>query len=278
MGISPRDLRVLVAIWLVAVVVASSDAAEETEPPRLEVGGTVTGTLSEDEPEVRTPGLAHYALGAVQGRAHSLILEEPGTYTIDLNSAYVTTYLVVRDEAGSVVAEGKDGLIPPDSRVVLQGVAAGTYEVIACRVSETAGPFRLSVARGAPAPMHPVTRASRSIEEVRARVRIIEEAEGESSPALVLALQWESSVFQGMGRFAEAAVPTRRALAIAEATEGPESAAAASCMTTLGTLLFRLQSLDEAQAMLERALGITETVHGPESGEPRCRSRSSRGS
>ena len=85
--------------------------------PVLEVGKTVTGEITEDDPVIETEILKKgYTEAPTRGEAYRLNITTSEPHYIDLRSYLFDAYLVLRDEDGTVIAEDDDGLIARGSR------------------------------------------------------------------------------------------------------------------------------------------------------------------
>src|SRR5688572_4310147 len=111
-----RRLALLAALPLALLVHRQAPAADV---PFLAVGDTLAGRLDETSARVDTPTIrATFAESPVVGARFVLEVEAPGLHTLELRSDLFDAYLVLRDEAGAVVAEDDDGAAGVHARLV----------------------------------------------------------------------------------------------------------------------------------------------------------------
>ena len=95
--------------------------ASAQEPPRLIVGESLEGEITDADPAVHTPTLdVRHTTAPTIGKTFLLAVDEPGTYTLELRSYFFDAYLVLRDESGALLAEDDDGLVGTHARIVVE--------------------------------------------------------------------------------------------------------------------------------------------------------------
>ena len=104
-----------------AMLLAWPHPQEAAGPPLLEVGKTIEASIEDSDPRVETPTLrANYTEAPVVGKTYLIEVEEAGAYTIELRSYLFDAYLVLRDEAGEILAEDDDGAVGVHARISLE--------------------------------------------------------------------------------------------------------------------------------------------------------------
>jgi len=245
---------------LVGLLGAPGDA-----PPPLRLGATITGAVEAQDPVVETEALA--AAGATdpaRGPVHPLTVAADGVHTIDLVAHLHDAYLVLRDDAGAVLAEDDDDGIGTHARLVVELEAGRRYRVQAGALRDGAGPYELTLSKGAPRARTRDELAEATVADARRRVQVTSEVRGVRSAEMPEALHALASALYGLGRFAEAEKVWELALAAQEEVAGPDDPQVAELLINLAAVAKRQQHLDGVRELLDRALAIQETALGPD--------------
>ncbi len=247
---------------LVIGLILPQDATQE--PPLLAVGETLEGEIADEDAEVHTPTLDRsYTDAPVVGKSYWIGVESAGPCTIELRSYLFDAYLVLRDEAGGILAEDDDGLLTTDSRIVVE-LAPGAYPVSVCALHGQRGAFELTFHAGRPRELTPRERAAAEHEELQQRLAFIEEARGPEHPDTATSLNNLARLLYDQGDYAGARPLYERTLAIWEKARGPEHPDTARSLSNLASLLSAQGDYAGARPLLERALAIWEKELGPE--------------
>ncbi|MSR46919.1 MAG: tetratricopeptide repeat protein [Planctomycetes bacterium] len=109
----------------------------QDEPEMLKVDSTWDGELSDVEPLQHAPQVdAQTGSRGIAGRAFTLEVAAGVACTIEMWSAVVDTYLIVRDSDGGLIGEDNDGLGGLNAQVVIPSRDQPTRcVVLACRRS-----------------------------------------------------------------------------------------------------------------------------------------------
>ncbi len=248
---------------MLALVLVWTVAQETGDPPFLEIDHTIEASIENSDPHVQTPILANYTDALVVGKSYLIQVDERGTYTIDLRSYFFDTYLVLRDDAGDVMAEDDDGLLSTHSRIVQTLAPEQVYLLEACALHGDRGPFELRLSRGEAPRLSAQERTEAERADRQRGIELIEELKGPESPELAIALNLQGQFLYSQRDFAAARPYLERACAISEKAFGPVHRHTASSLNNLAQVLRNQGDYAAARPLLERALAIGEAL-GPE--------------
>ncbi len=233
------------------------------ETPHLRVGQTLRGEIADSDPVVHTPALDRSMTDApVVGKSYVVRVDEPGTYTIELRSYFFDAYLVLRTEAGEILAEDDDGLLGTHSRIVVE-LTPGMHQVDVCALQGGRGALELKILRGRPAELSPSEQARARRAELQQALAVIEAVRGSEHLDTAVSSNELADLLLGQGDLAAARPYYERALAIREKVLGPEHESLAPVLHNLASCLVDLGESEQAQPLYERALAIAEATLGP---------------
>ena len=253
-------------MFLNLILLAAALLQEPRELPRLEVGTSIEGEITDEAHEVHTPTLdgGNYVGKPTLGSMYRIQVERSGPYYVDLHSHCFDAYMVLRDANETIVAEDDDGLILSHARIVIELEASVEYRLSACALHGSRGPYELILRPGGPPMMAVEERRAAEDADSQAQLELLERMHGPSSLELALALHNASNTLQKSGRFAEADPLCRRALTIRERALGTEHLDVAESVSLLGHLHRAQGRYTEAELLYGRALKIREQALGPE--------------
>ena len=251
-----------------AALLIPAPAPEFQDPdilPILRVGEMAQGEITDGDEVVHTPILdASYPRKPAVSRSFAIQVADSGPYHVDLRSYYFDAYLVLRDEAGELLAEDDDGWIGLHSRVVAELEAGGRYLVQACALSGGRGPFELTLTPERPEQLSLNERARLERADAERRLAVVEAYRGPEHPDTAACLSNLAVLLWQQGSYAAARPINQRALAIHEKTLGPEHPSTATSLANLAVLIHAQGEYNAARPLYERALAIREKVLGPE--------------
>ena len=222
----------------------------------LRPGETITGRLADGDPTVV---LASQPTGGqpVLGVSHPIVIDEAGSYTIELHSFALDSYLVLRDAGGSLLAEDDDGLVGLDARLELNLTPDEQLSVQVCGLRGTRGEYELTLRSGSvPAPSGAALKSA----ELAFWRRHVEVLESQGHAELSVATRRLGQLLRGQGLFPEAQVVLQRLLAQRTAALGTMHPALASTLTDIASVFDKSGDLGAARAHLELALKLRRTV------------------
>ena len=136
---------------MLVTLLALALQAHVQEPPRLVVGEIREDEIKDGDPVVHTAALDRsYSDAPVVGKSYRIQIDSAGPYTIELRSYLFDAYLVLRDEAGDVLAEDDDGAFGNHSRITFEVEPAAVYLVEACALHGQRGALELELLSGTP--------------------------------------------------------------------------------------------------------------------------------
>jgi len=252
-------LRIGLAAALVWAAVAARGAAQQAEAgPLLEPGIPVRGRVTASEPVVTTETISReYAQNPVRAKAFHVRVAEPGAYHVELRSFAFDTYLILRDEDGTVLGEDDDGLYSSHARLAVAELAPGkAYRVEACALHGEFGEFEILLRAGAPDAVEPQARRELELEDARESVRWTEDRRGPDALPLATRLDNLGLLLLDHGRAAESLPVLERAVAIRTAALGDVHPLVATSAQNLARCRVALGQLAEARAPYRQALDI----------------------
>ncbi len=254
----------VLVLGLVASARISAGEMEEEEA-RLEVGKTIEGEITEEDPVIETeilhPG---YSTAPVRGRTFRVEVTESGPYHIELKSYFFDAYLVLRNAEGVVLAEDDDGLLATHSRIVRKLEVGKSYQVDACALHGGTGSFEILVTAGMPRELSPRDKMGKSIEDARESLRRVEIARGPDHVDVATSLSGLAHFLEAQGEYEEARPLYERSLAILEKSLGPDHRDVARGLNNLAVFLKTQGEYEEARPLCERSLAIWEKSLGPD--------------
>jgi len=243
-------------------VVAGAAAAQQ-DLPVLRPGVPVLGEIMDGDPVVETETLrAGYTSAPTVGRRFRIEVDEPGTYRVELRSCFFDAYLVLRDEAGGVVAEDDDGLVGSQAQVEFEGRVGAPVVVEACALHEGQGDFEIAVARGAAVKLDPRVRQEQAIAEVRRCLEVVQRSLAPNSPELARSLDGMARSLLHAGELVEARTLYERALDIMQVVLGADHLDVAELLFSLARISSEMGDYSEARSLYERSLEIFEAGLG----------------
>lgn len=248
--------------WSLVVLALALQQDIGGEPPILNVGEMLAGEITDGNPLVHTPELDRGHTDApTVGQSVLVVVDEPGTYTLELRSYLFDAYLVLYDESDVVQVEDDDGLIGTHARIVVQ-LEPGIRRIDACALHGQRGAFELSLRRGRPPELSSVERARAQRADLERAIAAVEAARGPGHPDLLVYLNLLALLLQDQGDYSEAQPLFERALAICEQARGPEHPQTATLLGNLARLLQDEGDYAAARLLFERALAIDEKALG----------------
>jgi len=249
--------------WLLGLLTLQGDGGDTGWLP---LGETVEGDIGGSDPQVHTPRLdKDYTFAPTVGRSYHFEVDVPGTYTIDLRSYVFDAYLVLRDEAGALLAEDDDGGVGNQARLTVRLAGSpASYVAEACALHGERGPFELRLTQGSPARSSPQEDRAAQGRELRRAVEVREQVRGLDHPDTARALNNLAGYLWEEGLFEEAGPLFEWALAIREKSLGPEDLETAQSLNNLAFFLRTQGELDRALPLCRRGLDIREKVLGPD--------------
>ena len=248
---------------LAAVVLASGGALAAQQPslrdplpPSLRPGDTVAGEVVTLDAPVSDANPAP--------QRYRLIVEEAGTYRLELRSCVFDPYLTVRAADGTVIGENEGAVGGTPALVVFPAEAAAELSAEAFNHNGLSGAFELSLQRGPPEELSPSQRRAASIAELEDCLAAQEQARGPDDPFVAGLLMSLARELKANGDYAGARPKFERALAIREQALGPEHPDVADSLNGLASLLYVLGDYRAAKPLFERALAINEKQLGPD--------------
>ncbi len=171
---------------------------------------------------------------------------------------------LLRDEAGTILAEDDDGALGLGSRIVFQVDSPALHLAEACALHGERGPFELSLSRGDPRVLPPEEERRAERAELERTVEAREHVLGPEHPGTASSLYALAKVLQDQNDLSAARACLERALAIREAVLGPEHPDTLKTLNVLALVLSDQGDFGEARACFERALEVSERLLGPD--------------
>lgn len=233
------------SLVLLALQLASDDTV-------LRPGETITGRLVDGSPTVVLVGQPAGGPPAL-GVSHPVVIDEAGSYTIELHSYALDSYLVLRDASGSLLAEDDDGLGGLDARLELNLAPDEQLTVQACGLRGTRGEYELTLRRGTVPALSGAALKSVELAFWRRHVQVLE-SQGHSE--LPVATRRLGQLLRNEGLFPEAQVVLQRSLALRIDALGSLHPAVTSILTDIASVFDKSGDLGAACEYLKRALEL----------------------
>ncbi len=248
--------------------ILSFSTQDPVELPVLHVGQTVEAWMKPHAPPVSTPALEATDPDGRRGAAiYRLVVDDPGTITVELRSFIFDTYLVLRDAEGGVLAEDDDSLVPGewDSQLVVDDLAAGAeLRLAACDLGASGGPYELRVLAGHPPDITPGDYRRRRLEDAHERVRVVGEVLGANNRGYAAVLGYLGMLLEEDGQYEEAHHTYEMALATYREDPESELSYVATSLHNLAQVLVKMGRYEEAHALFDEAISTFEREVGPE--------------
>jgi CHAT domain-containing protein/tetratricopeptide (TPR) repeat protein len=235
--------------------VAAQQGAPAVETPSLRPGDTVAGEIVAGGPS---------GDAAPEPQRYRLVIEEAGTYRLELRSCVFDPSLTVRAADGAVIGEHEGAVASAPALVVFEAEAASELSAEAFNHNGLSGAFELSLQRGPPEELSPSQRRAAAIAELEDCLAAQEQARGPDDPFLAGLLMSLARELKANGDYAGARPRFERALAIREQALGPDHLDVADSLNALASLLHLLGDYATARPLYERALAIDEKQLGPD--------------
>ena len=237
---------------------------DPTPLPGLPAGETIEGRVADGDGTVRTSTLDFvYRRAPTVGDAFAVEFAEGGPYSLELRSHFFDAYLVLRDEAGRVLAEDDDGLIGRHARIAAELEPGRRYRLEACALHGKRGAYSLALLPGRPEPLTAAERARAELGDAERRVAAVEAALGAEHADTAASLDHLAALREARGDYRVARAAYERALAVYEAVFGPGAPETAGGLDRLADLHWNRGDYRRAKPLYERALAISEEVLGP---------------
>jgi CHAT domain-containing protein/tetratricopeptide (TPR) repeat protein len=234
--------------------------------PAVPVGSVVRGEVAPGAEVLRTGWLMQHDL-PTHGQRYRLQVDTSGPHALELRSDWFNAYLVLRDEAGRVIAEDDDGLVWYHARIQAELDAGAAYVLEVGAQDARHGPFEL-VARAEP------FRAPRAkdwgpgdLREGDRWVAAFVEREGIDSLLFAFATNDLGQRHWTSGNFARARDLFEQSIASRELLVEPNDPLLGHPLNNLALAYKRLDDFDGARRALERALAIKEAAPDEERDE-----------
>jgi CHAT domain-containing protein len=166
------SLRELAAA-LAVLVLSSPTPAQAPAQHLLRPGAAVRDAVGADAVTIDLSAWGH---GIASGVRVSVVVEETGTYHVELSAPLFDAFLVLRDPTGEVLASGDDAAASFDAHITSELVAGEEYVLEACAPPGQVGPFELRCSPGQPPELPPERVADEQRAEVERRRAAIEAA------------------------------------------------------------------------------------------------------
>lgn len=234
---------------------AQQSGAPAVEPPSLRPGGTVAGEVVAGDPS---------ADGSPEPQRYRLVIEQAGTYRLELRSCVFDPYLTVRAADGATIGKNEGAVGSAPALVVFEAEAAAELSAEAFNHNGLTGAFELSLQRGPPEELSPSQRRAAAIAELEDCLASQEQVRGPDDPFLAGLLMSLARELKANGDYAGARPRFERALAIREKALGPDHLDVADSLNGLAALLYAVGDYATARSLYERALAIDEQQLGPD--------------
>lgn len=234
-------------------------------PVALKPGQPMAGEITAESPSISTPTLAKdYGFESVAGAQFNLLVEQSGSYTVELRSFAFDAYLIAFGPYRTLLAEDDDGLLATHSRLVLDLEANVSYQIYACALHGGTGPFQIEL-HSRPLQELPLPERLALVEaDWRSRLAYLESIDEIETLLYAEASDGLASVLKELGKYQEVQELYEHALSIREELLGANDPYTAVSLNNLALYLRSIGEYDKAQPLYERSLAIFEDAFGPE--------------
>jgi hypothetical protein len=260
---SASALRIAV---LLVLALARELAAADADPPWLELGATITGTLGAADPTTATPRLERiFGDRPVRTKRYRLRVPDHQPCRVELRSYSFDAYLVLRDQDGKVLLEDDHGLPFEHAQVVIDAQPVGTTLLVeACALPDGSGPFEITLRSGAPSPVPGADQWKVAVNDATRRVAMLREQRGDEDAGTIAWQLRLGRLVQDSGDYEQAGRVLERVLQVREKTLGREHLDTLQAMNILGVIRMQQGRYPEARKIQQEVLDTAERTLGEE--------------
>lgn len=221
------------------------------------------GRVTDLDAQVKTPTLDQdFKSAKTVGVLLEVTLKESGPYFLDLRSHDFDSYLVLRDEAGNLLAEDDDGGIGPHSRIVWNFEASRKYEVWACALHGARGEFEIQLRKGEPQPLTAEELEAADIDDAKDRLRLMKSRFAQNSLEVASAMDHLGFIYWRHRRFLQALTQMEESLQIIREIFGEDHVRTAKAKFQVAAQLLALSRPEEALKYHQEAYQVQKKELG----------------